>query len=89
MTLQETASRIQAHLRRMEKDPTINVVHEATKLKCYYNASACCPKGGRKIRVSYISYQFTSTLSREEAERYLSWLDAGNSGTHRDAARDP
>lgn len=78
-TLKELAARISAHLTRFEWDPTIN--RRVQGLQPYYRAGAWYT-GGAKILVKYIAYQHGTYLTRTEAEAYLTWLDAGNVGTH-------
>ena len=87
MKLKDIASRIRAHLRRFEDDPKINT----TKPQPYggvpyfwVNAYAA----GRFVYVTYISYQGNSHLTKDEATRYLAWLDAGNVGRHFEAFRE-
>lgn len=80
--LQEIASRISAHLRRFESSPETNPTDRVYKTRPFYCSGAYCPPRGRRIRVTYVSYQGASQLTREEAERYLAWLDAGNVGKH-------
>lgn len=91
MKLTEIAERIDAHLRRMERDPAINIRRDYNKstwrwevsesgIATYYGANA--RRSGSRVRVVYVSYQGASTLKRDEAAAYLAWLDAGNNGTH-------
>lgn len=83
--LKEIAARIAAHLKRLEADPKANAVHPKTNMPPFYHAHAY--QGGRYVRVSYISFQYTYSLTREEAEAYLAWLDESpdHVGKHRDA----
>lgn len=80
LTLTEIAARIEAHLKRFEADPGIDA--DRPKLfKRYFQPSAL--RRGNRIGVIYIiSHQYERRLSRAEAERYLTWLDAGNVGKH-------
>lgn len=78
-SLRETASAINAHLKRMEADPTINTKH-AHGMSRYYNAGAWV--AGRYIGVKYVSYQGNSYLPRETAEHYLERLNAGEQIKH-------
>lgn len=82
MKLKEIASRINAHLRRMEADPKINKVskHGGMRLQRYWQAGA--GDSGNRIFVTYVSYQGQNSLTKAEAMSYLEWLDAGNSGKH-------
>lgn len=81
--LAEIAAAIDAHLKRFEADPEINQRRSNKGTKRYWNASS--RRAGSYVAVTYISYQGARTLTRAEAESYLSWLDAGNAGTHADA----
>ena len=83
LTLTELASRIAAHLKRFERDPEIN--EQRGHGRPYYHAGAY--RGGSRVMVSYVTYQGRSSLKRDEAERYLAWLDAGNVGRHYEAFR--
>lgn len=89
--LAELAARINTHLNRFERDPKINKGHRYDKelrkwvsdpkgTHDYYLSGA--HNTGKRIAVQYVSYQGSSKLTREEAEAYLAWLDAGNVGTH-------
>lgn len=86
--LKDIAARIDAHLKRFERDPVINknTKPDGSGLSDYYQAHAYV--GGRWVRVRYISFQGTSSLSRDQAERYLAKLDAGFVGRHFEALRD-
>jgi hypothetical protein len=92
------AQKIDAHLRRIECDPTLNPgqrldkdrrewVLDPTGPRPYYRARAAVGKRHR-VRVIYVSYQAGSYMSIEEAERYLAWLDVGNVGRHFEALRE-
>lgn len=81
MKLTEIAERINAHLKRFERDAKINIRHQIFNRTPYYNAGAGI--AGRYVHVGYVSYgQDDSHLTRTEAEKYLVWLDAGNVGKH-------
>lgn len=80
MKLDEIAAKIGAHLKRMEADPEINRRIRNSHLALYWNAR--CVASGPKVFVSYVSFQGSSSLTKNEALKYLSWLDAGNNGTH-------
>lgn len=83
LLLSVIAERITDHLDRMEHDPSINVLIPATGLHKFYCAGAHA--GGRWVYVTNLSFQgHHATLLREDAEKYLAWLDAGNNGTYRD-----
>lgn len=79
--LKEIAESIAKYLRRFERDPKINVKKHGLPGP-YYWANAFV--SGRYVSVMYISFQGPNQLTREEAEAYLAWLDAGNVGTHFD-----
>jgi hypothetical protein len=84
--LSEVADAIWAYLRRFEKDPIINAARpDFGGTTPYYNAFA--QAGGRFVYVTYITYQGSRHLTRDEAVRYLAWLDAGNVGHHHEAFR--
>ena len=80
LTLREIAARIDAYLRRFERDLNINVNVTAGGAKRFYYAGAAASGGW--VGICYVSYQGSSSLRRAEAEAYLKWLDAGNIGTH-------
>jgi hypothetical protein len=84
MKLDEIASRINAHLKRFEADPKINVARGGN-LRPYYYAGA--HRRGRFVGVRYVSFQGVRSISKADAERYLAWLDAGNEGRHHEALR--
>ena len=87
----ELGQRIDAHLKRFEKDPATNPgkrfdkqlkkwVPDERGYHAYYGARA---HGDRhRVWVSYITHQGGTHLSIEEAQKYLAWLDAGNVGHH-------
>ncbi len=81
---------INAYLKRFEADKDgINKVHSGDPkigLRPYYNANAGAV-GGR-VQVVYISYQGRCSLTVEQAEIYLKWLDAGNVGRHYEAEKE-
>lgn len=80
--LKEIADRIDAHLKRFEKDPAINklIATRKMKLRTYWLPSAVV--AGNRVFVRYVSYQGQTSLTKAEAERYLIWLDEGNTGPH-------
>jgi hypothetical protein len=86
LKLAAIAARIYAHLQRFERDPKINVTHPEYRTRPYYMANAGV--SGAYVFVRYVSYQGTSNLRRDEALRYLAWLDAGNVGRHYEAFRE-
>ena len=88
--------RINAHLQRIESDPTLNPSRRLDKelntwvpdergVRRFFGARA---KGDRhRVWVIYITYQGGSYVSIEDAETYLAWLDAGNVGRHFEAVK--
>lgn len=83
LALKEIAARISAHLQRIEKNPRTNPVRN--RMHKFYQSWAY--QGSKYVRVVYVSYQGASSLTREEAEAYLAWLDARHVGTHYDYQR--
>lgn len=83
MKLAEIAKGIDAHLKRFEHDPTINVPGAGTTLHPYYWARSW-PAGSR-VGIIYITFQGPDYLTKADAERYLAWLDEGHVGSHREA----
>lgn len=83
-SMKQIAGRIDAHLRRIEADPKLNKRLWPGKDFRLLFMSGCCA-GGSRISVCYVSYQGRSSLTRDEATRYLAWLDAGNVGRHQEA----
>lgn len=85
--LAETAKRIDAHLKRFEKDISINrnTKPDRSGLADYYGAGAGV--SGRYVWVKYITYQNASHLTRADAEAFLAKLDAGWVVKHWEALR--
>ena len=84
MKCEEIAHRITAHLRRFEKNPVINADRpDHGNTAPYLHAFAS--HSGRWVYVQYLSYQGDNALTKQEAMRYLEWLDAGNVGKHWEA----
>lgn len=75
MKLGEIASRIRAHLERIETSRKGQGLHTE-----WYMASAWV--AGSRVGVRYVSYQITTYLTKSDATEYLAWLDAGNEGKH-------
>lgn len=75
----EIAERISSYLRQFNADPSVN--HKGA----YYNPGAWV--GGNRVMVMYVSFQGTSSLTRDEALAYLAWLDDGGVGRHYEAQR--
>lgn len=98
--LKDTAEKICVHLKRIEADPELNPYFEMRGNKWvrtdnsdnrmkghrFYNGAYASASGPR-IFVTYVGYQGQSSITREEAEKYLAWLDAGNVGNHFKALR--
>ena len=81
--LDDIASRLFTHLERFEADPVINAekpVGAHMGLPPYFKVWVA--RFGRSILVRYVSFQTTTRMTRERAQAYLAWLDAGNVGTH-------
>ncbi len=55
-------------------------VSNVTTLPAFSNGYA--HRSGRGIRVVYRGFQGGVRFTREQAEQYLEWLDAGNFGRH-------
>lgn len=85
LPMKEMAKRIDAHLKRFEKDLTINKkIHN--DLRAYWWAGAGYG-GGSRLHVTYINYQAHPTLTKPEAAKYLQMLDSGFVGRHYEALR--
>jgi hypothetical protein len=80
MKLGEIAERIGAHLKRFEADPVINAPDRPNGVRKYFGAWA--RQAGSRLMVMYISYQGWQSLTKDDAIRYLAWLDAGFVGKH-------
>lgn len=84
LTLNEIAKRIDAHLKRFERDPKINTIVDVSKERLtqrrFYYASAM--RAGNRVRLVYVCYQTEWNITKPDAIAYLAWLDAGNVGTH-------
>lgn len=78
--LSELAARISAHLKRIEYDPKVNVARNREGCRPYFGSRTW--SGSRYVYVCYVSYQGGSRLTRDEAEKYLAWLDSGKVGKH-------
>lgn len=84
--MKDLAGRINVHLEAHEADEEWNRQEwtdrqgRTSKLSKLWNAGAHAR--GRWVYVTYVSYQGRFNLSREQAERYLAWLDEGNRGQH-------
>lgn len=71
--LRELAQRIDAYLKSWERAGAL-VLHNAG---CYY-------MGGARLRITYVSRNGATTLSRSKAVAYLDWIAAGHVGRHTD-----
>jgi len=79
LKLGEIADRISAHLKRFEADPEINK-KDRQELSPYWNANAWDSRP--RVFIRYVSYQGHSSLTKEQAVRYLKMLDEGFVGRH-------
>ena len=84
--VKEIARRISVHLRRFELDPKINAKDPNYGTRPYYHTHAW--HGGPWVMVQYVSYQGSSSLTKDGALAYLAWLDAGNVGRHYEFERE-
>lgn len=78
--LSEIAQRIDAHLKRFERDKVINQANVKYHTTPYHQA--CAWAAGGWVGVRYVAYQGNVSLTRQQAVQYLEWLDAGNVGKH-------
>jgi hypothetical protein len=85
MKLQDIAARIDAHLKRFENNPKINVPSAGNTLHPYYWARAWA--AGSRVGVVYITFQGPTYLTKVDAERYLAWLDDRHVGSHHEMPR--
>lgn len=76
--------RINAHLRRFEADPKINVGTPETSGNAPYYKPLCYPDTAGFVYVACLNYMQGRRLSFEFASEYLTWLDSGNVGTPAD-----
>ena len=80
MKLDEIAKRIDVHLKRFEDDPKINVEGHPGSGHPFFRAY--CGSNGRRVHARYVSYQHLYSLTKAQAEAWLTWLDLGNVGKH-------
>lgn len=85
MKLKEIAERIHAHLKRIEADKVLNVSPGQNR-QLLFHAGAIA--SGRYVLCMYISFEGRSSLTKDEALRYLAKLDAGYVGRHYEALRE-
>jgi hypothetical protein len=83
LKLADIAKRIDAHLKRFERDRSINEIDPVSKCSRFYYAGARA--SGSRVCITYITYQGISCIKKVEAICYLKWLDAGNVGRHWEA----
>jgi hypothetical protein len=83
--LEEIATGIHKHLRRLEADRKTNPIDPKYQTSRFYGAGASAVASG--VSVLYIAYQGSSVLDMEVAAGYLAWLDEGNVGYHYDYER--
>lgn len=84
---EDIVAKINAHLKRVERDPKLNPTDPTHNVRWYYNAGAGV-ENYNSVRLVYISYQGSTNIDRADAARYLAWLDAGNVGRHHEALRE-
>ena len=72
MTLRDIADGINRHLKRLEREGLLPGLANAG---AYY-------MGGARIRITYVSREGGTTMSRPRAVAYLDWLNAGHIGRH-------
>lgn len=82
-SLAEIAERIDAHLKRFEADPAINLPMGTGRARMYRNAGAYYFKHGVVV-VQYVAYHTATSMDGANAWGYLQWLDAGGIGKHWD-----
>lgn len=82
--LDEVASRIRAHLKQLENDEAWNVTKDGRRRMW----QAYATRAGSRVACTYVSYQGTTNLTRDEAMRYLAALDCGFKGRHFEAFRE-
>ena len=80
MKLKDIAGKINEYLKRFEADAKINKPSVAGRISPYYMSSAW--SAGRYVQVRYISFQGVHSLTREQAEKYLAFLEQGGVGKH-------
>jgi predicted Holliday junction resolvase-like endonuclease len=83
LSMKVLAARISEHLHRFERDLKINARDPVYRTSPFYCAHASA--AGAYVRIVYVTYQGGRNFKREDAEKYLAWLDAGNVGKHYEA----
>lgn len=86
MKLKEIAERIHKHLKNFENDSVINKPYNSGGFRPYFMVNTHA--GGKYVYVTYISYQGSSALNKNEAMLYLEKLDNGFIGRHFEAFRE-
>ena len=87
-TLADLVDGIAGYLKMFERDPVINArpipyaAWSFPTLPPYGSTSARRTRSG--VALNYSALGTTYELPREQAERYLVWLEAGNVGKHID-----
>lgn len=80
LSTKDIAARIDAHLKRWEADPVINIGLGTRGTQKYWNAGAWLSGGW--VKLHYVSYQHTSSLRRTDALKYLQAIEGGFVGSH-------
>lgn len=81
LPLHQIAAEINQHLQRMERDPHINRrAGDRQPSGWLWNSNA--HQSGNRCFIRYISYQYTASLTKSEAEQYLEGLRNGFQGRH-------
>ena len=78
MKLSEIAARIDAHLRRWERDPAINTLKHGMHRLFRAHAYA----SGSRVFVLYATWIGPTSFTKAKALAYLAWIEAGNVGEH-------
>ena len=86
MKLAELAGRIRTHLARLEADDNVNVSSDG-KRKLFWCSGAT--SSGNRVFCIYVAYQGDTSLTRDQATRYLAKLEDGFIGRHFEALREP
>lgn len=90
MKLAEIAKKIGDHVRRLAADPEANAFdyeRDGKKSRVALIWSPACWAGGRYVYIKYVAYQTQSRLTKDEALRYLAYLDGGGKRRHYQALR--
>lgn len=78
--MKDVAAAINVYLKRFEADTKVNSFPDGRKTKPFYFAQAWA--AGRYVGIMYVNYQGSTFLKREDAEKYLAFLDGGGIGKH-------